>query len=76
MNGIHKKLTTIKYNKLKFKKVLKKITFSFSKVNFSLLGKKHPSKKIRYFNYFRSHERAELPKHGILILPKNCKFSV
>ena len=63
MNGIHKNITTIKYNKLKFVKVFKKITFSFSKVNFSLPGKKNPSKKIRYFNYFRSHERSELPKH-------------
>ena len=35
MNEICKKLTTIKYNKLKFEEVFKKITFSFSKVNFS-----------------------------------------
>ena len=37
-------LTTIKSNKLRFKKVLKKISFSFSKVNFALLEKKNPSK--------------------------------
>ena len=40
MNEIYKKLTTIKYNELKFEKVFKKITFPFSKVNFSLLEKK------------------------------------
>ena len=40
MNEIYKKLTTIKLNKLKFKKVLKKITFSFSKINFSLMLEK------------------------------------
>ena len=43
--------------------VLKGITFSFSKVNFSLLEKKNPSKKSRFFYYFRSHERSELPEH-------------
>ena len=36
MNEIYRKLTTIKLNKLRFKKVLNKITFSCSKVNFSL----------------------------------------
>ena len=51
MNEIYKKLTTIKENKLKFKKVLKKITFSFSKVNFSLL-EKNPSKKVDFFIIF------------------------
>ena len=40
MNEIYKKLTTIKLNKLKFKEVLKKIPFSFLKINFSLLEKK------------------------------------
>ena len=40
MNEIYKKITTIKSNKLKFKQVLNKITFSFSKVNFLLLEKK------------------------------------
>ena len=49
MNAIHKKITTIKQNKLKFKKVFKKITFPFSKVNFSLL-----EKKIRFFFYIKS----------------------
>ena len=39
------------------------MTFSFSKVNCSLL-KKNPSKKKEIFkNYFRSHERSELPAH-------------
>ena len=33
-------IITIEFKKLKFKKVLKKITFSFSKVNFSLLEEK------------------------------------
>ena len=46
MNKIYKKLTAIKLNKLKFKKVFKKITFSFSKVNFSLLEKKILLKKV------------------------------
>ena len=45
-NEIYKKLTTIKFKKLKFKKVLNKITFSFSKVHhFSLLEKKILLKK-------------------------------
>ena len=46
MNEIHKKLTTITFKKLKFKKVLNKITFSFSKVHLSLLEEKNPSKKV------------------------------
>ena len=45
MNGIYKNLTTIKWNKIKFNKVYKKIIFSFSKVNFSLLEKKILLKK-------------------------------
>ena len=45
MNEIYRKLTTIKSNKLKFKKVFKKITFSLSKVNFSLVEKKIVLKK-------------------------------
>ena len=49
MNEIYKKLTTIKSNKLKFKKVLKKIIFSFSKVNFSLPEKKNSSKTVDFF---------------------------
>ena len=61
MNEIYKKLTTIKYNKFKLRKV-KKITFSFSKVNFSLLEKENPSKKVDFF-YFHSHERSKLPAH-------------
>ena len=40
MNEIYKKSTIIEKNKLKLKKVLNKITFSFAKVNFSLLEKK------------------------------------
>ena len=52
MNEICKKLTTIKYNKLKFEEVFKKITFSFSKVNFSVLGKENPSKKVFFFFTF------------------------
>ena len=40
MNEIYKKLTAIKQYKLKFKSVLKKMTFSFSKADFSLLEKK------------------------------------
>ena len=44
---------------------MKKITFSFSKVNFSLLEKKCP-KKVDFFHYFRSHERPELPEHQLL----------
>ena len=40
MNEIYKKLTTIKLNKVKNKNVFKKITFSFSKVDFSLPEKK------------------------------------
>ena len=47
---------------MKLKKVFKKITFSFSKVNFSL-WKKNLSKKSSFFFYFRSHERSELPAH-------------
>ena len=43
---------------------MKKITFSFSKVNFSLL-EKNPSKKSRFFLYFRSYERSELLVHYI-----------
>ena len=62
MNEIYKKLTTIKLNKLKFKKVLNKITFSFLKVNFSLLEKKILLEKVDFF-YFRSHERSELLAH-------------
>ena len=46
MNEIDKKITIIELNKLKLKKVFKKITFSFSKVNYSLL-KKNLSKKSR-----------------------------
>ena len=49
MNEIYKKLTTNKSNKLRFKKVFRKIPFSFSKVNFSLLEKKILLKKIDYF---------------------------
>ena len=44
-NEIYKKLTTIKFKKLKFKKVLNKITFFFSKVHFTLLEKKILLKK-------------------------------
>ena len=63
-NEINKRLTTIKLNKPKFKKSIKKITFSFSKVNFSLLEKKTLLKKVDFF-YFRLHERSELPAHKI-----------
>ena len=48
MNEIYKKITTIKLNKLKFKKVFKKITFSFLKVNLLLLEKKS-LKKVDFF---------------------------
>ena len=51
MNEIYKKLTTIKSNKLKFKKVFKKIIFSFSKVNFSLLEKKILLKSRFFFTF-------------------------
>ena len=44
-----KKISTIKLDKLKFKKVLKKITFFFSTVNFSLLEKKNLTEKSRFF---------------------------
>ena len=69
MNEIYKKLTTIKQNKLKFKKVLKKIRFPFSKVNFSLLENKILLKKRRFY-YFRSHERSELPAHKFFFFIK------
>ena len=41
---------------------MKKIKFSFSKVNFSLLEKKILLKKVDFF-YFRSYERSELSVH-------------
>ena len=47
-----KKITAIKLNKLKFKKVLKKITFSFSKVIFSLLEKKIFLIKVDFYFTF------------------------
>ena len=51
MNEIYKKLTKIKLNELKFLKSIKKITFSFSKVDFSLLEKKI-LKKVDFFIIF------------------------
>ena len=39
------------------------MTFSFSKVNFSLLEKKILLKKIDFFFHFRSYERSELLVH-------------
>ena len=48
MNEIYKKLTTIKLNKFKFEKIFKKITFSFSKLNFLLLEKKTFLKKVNF----------------------------
>ena len=52
MIEIYKKITTIELNKLKFKKVFKKITFSFEKFNFSLLEKKMFLKKLGFFFTF------------------------
>ena len=49
MNEIYKKLNTIKLKKLELKKVLNKITFSFSQGHFSLLEKKDPSKKVDFY---------------------------
>ena len=51
-NEIHIKLTTIKWHKFKFKKVFKKITFSFSKVNFSQHEKKILLKKVDFLIIF------------------------
>ena len=65
LNEIYKKLTITKENKLKFEKIFLKITFSFSKVNFSLLGKKIFRKKVDFF-YIRSHEHSELLTHHVL----------
>ena len=48
---------------MKFEKIFWKITFSFPKVNFSLLGKNIFLKKVDFFFYFRSHERSELLAH-------------
>ena len=59
MNEIYKKITTIKLNKLKFKKVLKNHIFS-QKLIFHSLKKIY--KKSRFFFNFRSHERSELPE--------------
>ena len=53
------------------KKRIKKITFSLSKVNFSLL--KQILKKVDFF-YFRSHERLELPAHRYVPLTTEDKF--
>ena len=46
MNGIHKNITTIKYNKLKFVKVLKKSHFLSQKLIFHCRGKKILLKKL------------------------------
>ena len=62
MYEIYKKLTTIKSNKLQFKKYFKKSHFLYQKLIFYCL-KINPSKKSRFFDHFRSHERSELPAH-------------
>ena len=52
INEIYKKLTKIKLNKFKLKKVFKKITFSFSKVNFLLLEKRIFLRKVDFLIIF------------------------
>ena len=67
LNEIDRKLTTIKLNKLKFKKS----HFLFQKLIFNGL-KKNPFKKSRFFYHFRSHECSELPAHqNVPTCPKN-----
>ena len=62
MNEIYKKKTTIKSNKLKFQKVLKKKKFLSQKLIFQCLNKDNFLKKVVFF-YLCSHERSELPAH-------------
>ena len=52
MNEIYKKLTTIKLNKLKFKKVFKKSNFISQKLIFHCLKKKIFLKKVDFFIIF------------------------
>ena len=52
MNETYKTLTTIKLNKLKFKKVFKKSHFIFQKVIFPCLKKKIFLKKVDFFIIF------------------------
>ena len=58
INEIYKILTTIKSNKYKFDK----ITFSFSKVNFSLLEKKIFLKKVNFcFTFVQNFWHKQVP---------------
>ena len=57
MNEIYKKLTAIKFKKIKFEKVFKKSHFLSQQLIFHCL--KNFSKKVNFF-MFRSHKRSEL----------------
>ena len=64
MNEIYKKLTTINNINENLKKYLKKWHFLSQKLIINCL-KKNPSRKSRFFYYFRSHEHSELPTRKI-----------
>ena len=73
MNKIYNKLTTIKSNKFKFEKIFEKITFYFSKVNFSLLEKKIFLKKVDFFLFsftwtFRTSGTLVNSQHFVVVI--------